>query len=157
GRGRLADRPDPARYDAVHAHCDVLVVGAGPARPAAAAVAPRAGARGILADQRPTPGGSPLDRPSTTDGRVDVNAARVLTRTTVCGYSDDNYVVALERRTTHLGAAAPEHMARERIWRIRAARVILATGAHERLIAFAGNDRPGVMLASAARAYLYRY
>lgn len=157
GRGRLADRPDPARYDAVHAHCDLLVVGAGPAGLAAATVATRSGARVILADERPTLGGSLLDGPSTVDGWIDVTGARILARTTVFGYYDDNYVVALERRTDHLGAAAPEHMARERIWRIRAARVILATGAHERLIAFAGNDRPGVMLAGAARAYLYRY
>jgi sarcosine oxidase subunit alpha len=142
GRGRLADRPDPARYDAVHAHCEVLVVGAGPAGLAAAAAAD---GRVILLDERPW-----------LDGPVPAGV-RVLTRTTAFGYYDDNYVVALERRTNHLGAAAPAHVARERIWRIRAGRVVLATGAHERWIAFAGNDLPGVMLASAARAYLHRY
>ncbi|WP_169950413.1 2Fe-2S iron-sulfur cluster-binding protein [Microbispora sp. H11081] len=166
GQGRLADRPDPARYDAVHAHCDVLVVGAGPAGIAAAGVAARAGARVILADERPEPGGSLLGTAETLDGRpgrewaareVAALAAlpevRVLRRTTVLGHYDDNYVVAVERRTNHLGAAAPAGVARERVWRIRAKRVVLATGGHERFVAFAGNDLPGVMLAGAARAY----
>jgi sarcosine oxidase, subunit alpha len=144
GQGRLADSPDPARYDAMHAHCDVLVVGGGPAGMSAAAEAGRSGGRVILVDEHPT-------IESTPDG------VRVLTRTTAFGYYDDNYIVAVERRTNHLGAAAPAHVARERVWRIRAGRVILATGAHERSIAFADNDRPGIMLASAARTYLHRY
>ncbi|MGV9241900.1 ferredoxin, partial [Streptomyces nigra] len=83
--------------------------------------------------------------------------ARLLTRTTVFGYYDDNHLLALERRTNHLGATAPAHLARERIWRIRARRVVLATGAHERPLAFPDNDRPGVMLAAAARTYVNRY
>ncbi|MEN3540906.1 2Fe-2S iron-sulfur cluster-binding protein [Microbispora sp. ZYX-F-249] len=170
GQGRLADRPDPARYDAVHAHCDVLVVGAGPAGIAAAGVAARAGARVILADERPEPGGSLLGTTETLDGRpgrewaageVAALAAlpevRVLRRTTVLGHYDDNYLVAVERRTNHLGAAAPAEMARERVWRIRAERVVLATGGHERFVAFAGNDLPGVMLAGAARTYANRH
>ncbi len=73
------------------------------------------------------------------------------------GYFDDNYLLAVERRTNHLGAAAPVGAARERLWRIRAGHVVLATGAHERTIAFADNDRPGVMLAGSARTYLQRY
>ncbi|ETK31485.1 2Fe-2S iron-sulfur cluster-binding protein [Microbispora sp. ATCC PTA-5024] len=163
GRGRLADRPDPARYDAVHAHCDVLVVGAGPAGLAAATAAAASGARVILADDRPAAGGCLPDTGETVDGVSGTTwaagmlaelagrpEARVLPRTTVFGYYDDNYLVAVERREE--GAAS-----RERIWRIRARRVVLATGAHERPIAFAGNDRPGVMLAGAARAYANRY
>ncbi|WP_208759152.1 2Fe-2S iron-sulfur cluster-binding protein [Microbispora triticiradicis] len=170
GRGRLADRPDPARYDAVHTHCDVLVVGAGPAGIAAAGVAARAGARVILADERPEPGGGLLGTTETVDGRpgrawasAEIAAltalpdTRVLRRTTVIGHYDDNYVVAVERRTNHLGAAAPPGMARERVWRIRAKRVVLATGGHERFVAFAGNDLPGVMLAGAARTYVNQY
>jgi sarcosine oxidase subunit alpha len=170
GQGRLAAEPDPARYDAVHAHCDVLVVGAGPAGLAAARAAAEGGARVILADEQPEPGGSLLGTGELVDGvpGADWAAAtvaaleelpdvRVLPRTTVFGYHDDNYLVAVERRTNHLGAAAPAHVARERIWRIRARRVVLATGAHERPIAFAGNDLPGVMLAGAARTYANRY
>ncbi|MEU8110348.1 sarcosine oxidase subunit alpha family protein [Nonomuraea muscovyensis] len=170
GQGRLAAEPDPARYDAVHAHCDVLVVGAGPAGLAAARAAAGTGARVILADERPEPGGALLGTAEAVDGvpgpewaadtvagLAELPDVTVLRRTTVFGYYDDNYLVAVERRTGHLGAAAPAHVARERVWRIRAGRVVLATGAHERPIAFAGNDLPGVMLADAARAYAHRY
>ncbi|RCG17405.1 FAD-dependent oxidoreductase [Sphaerisporangium album] len=163
GRGRLSPDPDPARYDATHAHCDVLVVGAGPAGLTAALNAARAGARVILADDRPEVGGSLPDTGEPVEGRPGVEWARaaagsyvalpdtrLLTRTSVVGYYDHNYLVAVERR----GERA---VTRERVWRIRAGRVVLATGAHERPIAFAGNDLPGVMLASAARAYVNRY
>jgi sarcosine oxidase subunit alpha len=164
GRGRLADRPDTARYDATHAHCDVLVVGAGPAGLAAALAAGSSGARVILVDDQPRLGGSllgtgePLGWVDTVKDQLqDLPEVRALLRTTAFGYYDDNHVVAVERRTNHLGAAAPAQVSRERVWRIRARQVVLATGAHERSIAFAGNDRPGVMLAGAARTYLHRY
>ncbi|MGW2047133.1 sarcosine oxidase subunit alpha family protein [Streptomyces sp. NPDC001858] len=164
GQGRLATEPDPARYDAVHAHCDLLIVGAGPAGLAAAAAAVRSGARVILADDQPEPGGSLLGTAEHLDwaGQVagQLEAApevRVLRRTTVFGHYDDNHLLAVERRTNHLGAAAPANVSRERVWRIRARRVVLATGAHERSLAFADNDRPGVMLAASARAYLNRH
>ncbi|MFJ9632535.1 sarcosine oxidase subunit alpha family protein [Streptomyces sp. NPDC101175] len=164
GQGRLATEPDPARYDAVHAHCDLLVVGAGPAGLAAAAAAARSGARVILADDRPELGGSLLDTAQLQDWVAELTEelatapdVRVLPRTTVFGYYDDNHLLAVERRTNHLGAAAPAHVSRERVWRIRARRVVLATGAHERSLAFADNDRPGVMLAASARAYVNRF
>ncbi|MEU1597156.1 sarcosine oxidase subunit alpha family protein [Streptomyces sp. NPDC005708] len=164
GRGRLAAEPDPARYDAVHAHCDLLVVGAGPAGLAAAAAAAQSGARVILADEQPEPGGSLLGTGEhldwvarTSELLESAPEVRVLRRTTVFGHYDDNHLLAVERRTAHLGAEAPEHVSRERVWRIRARRVVLATGAHERSVAFADNDRPGVMLAASARAYVNRY
>ncbi|MFC6081140.1 2Fe-2S iron-sulfur cluster-binding protein [Sphaerisporangium aureirubrum] len=163
GRGRLAGAPDPARYDTVHAHCDILVVGAGPAGLTAARAAAGTGARVILADDRPTPGGTLPDTDDQVEGRpgaawaLDVAATlatlpdvRVLSRTTVLGYYDHNYLVAVERRGEHA-------VTRERVWRIRARHVILATGACERPLAFAANDTPGVMLLSAARAYVNRY
>lgn len=164
GQGRLATEPDPARYDAVHAHCDLLVVGAGPAGLAAAAAAARSGARVILADDQPQPGGSlpgtgeHLDWVEETARDLDAEPeVRVLRRTTVFGYYDDNHLLAVERRTNHLGASAPAHVSRERVWRIRARRVVLATGAHERSLAFADNDRPGVMLAASARTHALRH
>ncbi|MFF8845619.1 sarcosine oxidase subunit alpha family protein [Streptomyces sp. NPDC015127] len=164
GQGRLAMEPDPARYDAVYAHCDLLVVGAGPAGLAAAAAAARSGARVILADDQPELGGSLLGTAEHLDWVREVTErldaapeVRVLPRTTVFGYYDDNHLLAVERRTNHLGAAAPENVSRERVWRIRARRVVLATGAHERSLAFADNDRPGVMLAASARTYVNRH
>ena len=80
-----------------------------------------------------------------------------LQRTTAFGHFDDGFVLALERRTDHLGAAAPRHLSRQRVWRIRARRVLVAAGAHERPVVFTDNDRPGIMLAGGARTFLHRY
>ncbi|MEV5878909.1 2Fe-2S iron-sulfur cluster-binding protein [Streptomyces sp. NPDC052101] len=170
GQGRLSSRPDCARYDTMHAHCDVLVVGAGPAGLATTLAAARAGARVILVDELPRPGGALLgsrelldDAPATAwvddvvaelDGCADV---QVLQRTTAFGHYDDGLVLALEKRTDHLGAAAPAHVSRQRIWRIRAKQVVYATGAYERPVAFDDNDRPGIMLAGSASTYLNRF
>jgi sarcosine oxidase subunit alpha len=137
GQGRLAAEPDPARYDAKHIHCDVLVVGAGPAGRAAAA---EAEGRVLLVDDQPGGEAPP--------------GVRFLSRTTAFGIYDDGFVLALERRGE---PAAPERISRQRVWRIRAKRIVIATGAHERPIVFPDNDRPGIMLASAARTYLNRY
>jgi sarcosine oxidase subunit alpha len=155
GRGRLADAPDPARYDAMHAHCELVVVGAGPAGLSAALTAARSGARIVLVDDQPPARSGPgAEQAAELAAFPD---ARVLTRTTAFGYYDDGFVLALERRTDHLGAAAPAGVSRQRVWRIRARQVVVATGAHERPLVFADNDRPGIMLASAARHYLDRY
>ena len=170
GQGRLAEVPDSARYDAVHAHADVLVVGAGPAGLAAALRAARAGARVVLVDEQSEAGGSLLSSTDEIDGRpalewVSAAVAELATspevlhlqRTTAFGSYDDGFVLALERRTDHLGAAAPKNLSRQRVWRIRARSVVVATGAHERPVVFADNDRPGTMLAGAARTFLHRY
>ncbi|MDQ0906143.1 sarcosine oxidase subunit alpha [Streptomyces canus] len=156
GMGRLDPTPDPAVYDKKYVHTDVLVVGAGPAGLAAAAAAAASGARVLLVDERP----EPADGERADELRAALDAAPeavVLHRTTAFGSYDDNYVLALQRRTDHLGAAAPEGVSRQRLWHIRARQVVLATGAHERPLVFAGNDRPGVMLAGAVRTYLNRY
>ncbi|WP_046732784.1 2Fe-2S iron-sulfur cluster-binding protein [Streptomyces humi] len=170
GQGRLSGEPDTARYDTVHAHCDVLVVGAGPAGLAATLAAARTGARVVLVDELPEPGGSLLGSQEPLDGAPAMEwvgavlaelaehaDVRVLRRTTAFGHYDDGLVLALEKRTDHLGAAAPAHVSRQRIWRIRSRQVVYATGAYERPIAFDNNDRPGIMLAGSARTYLNRF
>ncbi len=170
GQGRLATEPDPARYDSVHLHCDVLVVGAGPAGLTAALAAARTGVRVAIVDDQSEAGGALLGTTDQIDGKAALDwvaatvqelsalpGVRLLQRTTAFGYYDDGLVLALEKRTDHLGAAAPTGATRQRVWRIRARQVILATGALERPVVFADNDRPGIMLASAARTYLNRY
>ena len=161
GMGRLDPEPDPDGYDKKYAHTDVLVVGAGPAGLAAALAAADSGARVILVDEHPELGGSlPSESDWVTAARAALDAAPeviVLRRTTAFGSYDDNYVLALQRRTDHIGHTAPGGVSRQRLWHIRSRQVVLATGAHERPLVFAGNDRPGVLLSGAVRTYLNRY
>jgi sarcosine oxidase subunit alpha len=170
GLGYAPDAPDPARYDKMHAHCDVLIVGAGPAGLSAARVAGRAGARVMLVDEQAEFGGSLLastetinDRPAAewVDEVVAELAAmpevRLLNRATAFGHYDHNFVGVLEDRGDYAGNAQDDTALRHRYWRIRAARVVHATGAQERPLVFANNDRPGVMIASAVSTYVNRY
>ena len=170
GFGCAPTEPDPDRYDHRNAHCDVLVVGAGPAGLMAALVAGRAGARVMLVDEQSEPGGSLLASDARLEGRAasawladalaELHAMPevvVLPRTTAFGYYDHNHLCLLERRTDHLGAMAPAHLSRQRVWHVRARHVVLATGAHERPLVFADNDRPGIMLAGAVTTYVRRY
>jgi sarcosine oxidase, subunit alpha len=168
GLGRAPAAPDADRYLHRYAHCEVLIVGGGPAGLAAALGASLSGARVILCDENAELGGSLLQEPDVTiDGwpapawvREVVStlgrSVTLLARTTAFGWYPDNLIGLVERVTDHLGEPAAT-LPRERLWQIRAERVILATGAIERPLVFPGNDRPGIMLAGAARAYLHKY
>jgi sarcosine oxidase, subunit alpha len=170
GIGRSPTLPDPDRYDRTFAHCDVLVVGAGPAGLAAALAAGRTSARVMLVDEQNEPGGSLLSSRESIGGVsgaewVEQTVAEIacqpestlLRRTVAFGYYDHNYTMLLERRTDHLGPGRSGNASRERLWHIRAKTVVLATGAHERPLVFADNDRPGTLLAGAAETYVNRY
>ena len=170
GLGRAPDAPDRDRYASRYAHCDVLVIGAGPAGLAAAGAAAASGARVILCDEGPRFGGSLLAaRDARLDGlaaadwvaaRVGALAARpdvtLLTRTTAFGWYPGNMIGLAQRLTDHLPDPDPA-LPRERLWQVRAKQVVIAAGSHERPLVFPGNDRPGVMLADAARTYAIRY
>lgn len=167
GLGRAPREADPDRYDKINRHCDVLVVGAGPAGIAAAVEAARQGSRVILADEQAELGGSLLSlndtesglnrwREDTLDEMADMDNVLLLSRCTVFGYYDHNFLGMLERLEDHRGLVAKERP-RQRLHRVRAREVILATGAQERPLVFANNDLPGVMLASSVNTYLNRY
>ncbi len=168
GLGRAADGPDPDSYDRAHLHVDVLVVGAGPAGLAAALAAARGSARVALCDEDARMGGRLLSEPGAVEGQPGVQWAAaalqelaslgvtLLPRTTVFGAYDGGSYGAIERVADHLREPAA-HQPRQRYWKIVARRCVLAAGAIERPLVFPGNDRPGVMLAGAVRAYVNRY
>ncbi|WP_439360464.1 sarcosine oxidase subunit alpha family protein [Bradyrhizobium sp. DASA03007] len=169
GLGRASQDADPDTYEKLYAFCDVLVIGGGAAGLAAALSAGRSGARVILCDEDYVLGGRLNGDNREIGGESGaawahhaslsleaMSNVRVLRRTTVFGVYDGGTYGAVERVCDHLPVPAP-HQPRQRLWKIVAKRAILATGAIERTIVFGGNDRPGVMMASAIRTYLNRF
>jgi sarcosine oxidase, subunit alpha len=170
GLGRVPEKPDADRYTQVYAHCDVLVVGAGPAGLASALSAASSGARVIVCDEQLEMGGSLL---SETAAMIDGKAASdwlkeslaqlaarpnvtLMPRTTAFGWYPHNFLGLCERVTDHRHVG-DTRLPRERLWQVRAKEVVLATGAIERPLVFPDNDRPGIMMAEAARAYVNRF
>ena len=187
GLGVAPKLPDADKYAHRNVHCDVLIAGAGPAGLMAARAAARCGARVIIADERGEPGGSLLYERVSLDGEPAGDWLRktvvelagypevtLLPRSTVFGYYDQNFLTVVERCRTDVegcqtedgtaqagqrgpGGSGGRGEIRQRLWRVRAKRVILAGGACERPLVFPNNDRPGVMLASSVSEYIHRY
>ena len=162
GLGDAPTEEDPDNYASAYIHCDLLIIGAGPAGIDAALEAAATQRRVIVLDEQDELGGGALADPPlwpwlerSMKALADAANVRILRRTTAFGYYHDNFIGAVERLTDHLpdGGEAP----REKLWRIRAGEVILAQGAIERPLVFAGNDTPGVMLSSAAKTFAHRY
>ena len=169
GQGVSPQEADPDTYEHINAHCDVLVAGGGPAGLMAALAAAGCGARVIIADEQSEFGGSLLHDGAGPDGNSAVEwlneavqelaghtEVTMLPRSTVFGYYDHNFLTILERSGGHPGEQRAGEI-RQCVWRVRARRVILAQGSHERPMVFPNNDRPGVMLASAVSGYIRRY
>jgi len=169
GLGSLSLQEDPDSYDKGFLHCDLLVVGAGPAGLAAALTAARAGAQVILAEEDFVFGGrlnaesyeigegSALDWVSQTMAELQaLPNVRCMARTTIIGAFDHGIHGAVERVSDHL-ATPDAGKPRQILWRIYAKRTLLCAGAIERPIAFENNDRPGIMLAGSMRAYANRW
>jgi sarcosine oxidase subunit alpha len=162
GLGRPLTGPDPDHYEQVNAHCDLLVCGGGPSGLFAALTAGRAGLRVMLADQAEDFGGALNREQYQLDGKPGFQWARdvtvelagmdnvmMLPRTTVAGIYDHMVTTLLQ--------TGKNKAWRECLWTVRPRRILLASGAIEQGLIFPNNDRPGVMLASAARHYLNRY
>lgn len=169
GLGRAANLPDPDFCEKVHAFCDVLIVGSGPAGLMAARVAARSGARVILCEEDFLAGGRLLADELEVGGEPAARWAtrvaaeleaqpnvRLMLRTSVFGAYDGGTYGAIESIATS-GAVRDTGQPRLRYWKIVAKKLIVATGATERMIAFGDNDRPGVMLGSAVRSYIGRF
>ena len=169
GLGKLPPGDDPDHYMHHNVHCDVLIVGGGPAGLSAALAASDNAARVVVIEQDSLLGGSLLWSEGSINGeQADVwledmvsvlrqrDNVTLLTNTTASAWFDHRMVIACEmvsdRRVTGEGEGP-----RQRLWKVHAREVVLATGAIEQPLVFANNDRPGIMLASAVKQYCNRY
>jgi len=169
GLGVAPLKPDPDRYEHKFEHCDVLIVGSGPSGLASALAAAKNGARVILAEDKSQFGGSLLTDQVTIGNKTGKEWADetieqlksmpnvvVKSRSQVFGYYDHNMMVMFERTKDHI-ESPNKYTPRQKLWYIRAKEVVVSTGSIERPLVFGNNDRPGILLASAAKEYIKKY
>ncbi len=169
GLGVAPLKPDSDRYEHKFEHCDVLVVGSGPSGLASALAAAKNGAQVILAEDKSKFGGSLLADQVTIGNKTGKEWADetikqlksmpnvvVKNRSQIFGYYDHNMMVMFERTKDHVESPS-EYIPRQKLWYIRAKEVVVSTGSIERPLIFGNNDRPGILLASAAKEYIKKY
>ena len=173
GLGVSATERDPDLYDHKYYHCDVLIIGSGPAGLTAASIAVKSGKKVLLVDEKPDHGGALVgsdskltkinnETPKNWIYKTFLNLSKnknikILNRTSVAAYHNYNYLIMVQNLTDHLNEKEKQDKIRQRLWKVRAKKVILATGSIERTMVFDCNDRPGIMLSSAVRKYLNHY
>ena len=173
GLGKSPTLPDPDLYDHKHIHCDVLVIGGGISGIIAAKIAAKNGFNTILIDDKNTLGGSTIFQ-NNENFKINDEISKdwlfkeieelkklknltIKTRTSVATYHSYNYLLAKENLTDHLSKNNKTSNIRQRLWKIRSNKVIIASGAIERPLVFNNNDRPGIILASSVNKYLNFY
>ena len=170
GLGKSPTESDPDIYEHKYIHCDVLVIGAGISGIMAAKIAAKNGLKTLLVDEKPNLGGSTIYQNSNyfkinnqTSGswlEKEINEIKKLenleikTRTSVAAYHGYNFLLARENLTDHLPIEQRKEKTRHKLLKIRAKKVITATGSLERPMIFDNNDRPGILLSSAIKRYI---
>ena len=169
GLGQSPTEPDPDIYDHNYVHCDVLVIGGGISGIMAAKISAENNFKTLLLEERPNLGGTTIyqkndyfkinDQYSSDWLEKEIEQIKNLknleikTRTSVAAYHGYNYLLARENLTDHLPLEKKQNTIRQRLLKIRAKKVITATGSIERPLIFDNNDRPGIMLSSAIKKY----
>ena len=173
GLGKSPTEPDPDIYEHRYLHCDVLIIGAGISGIIAAKTAAKNGFKTLLVDEKPNLGGSTIYQNNDHFKINDTNSAKWLekeikdlknyknleikTRTSVAAYHGYNFILARENLTDHIEVSKRDNKVRQRLLKIRAKKVITATGSIERPLIFNNNDRPGILLSSAIKKYVDFY
>ena len=170
GLGRSPSKPDKDLYDHKYLHCDVIVVGGGISGIIAAKISAKKNLDTILIDDKSNLGGSTIYQDNDNfkingqnsknwlrkeiDSLKNLKNLTIKTRTSLAAYHSYNYLLARENLTDHLNLNERSGKIRQRLWKIRAKKVIIATGSIERPLIFNNNDRPGIMLSSSIKKYI---
>ena len=173
GLGKSPTAPDKDIYDHKYLHCDVLVVGGGISGIIAAKISAKNNMNTVLLDDNPNLGGTTIYQDNDCykingnnstrwlekeiESLNSFNNLTIKTRTSLAAYHNYNYLLARENLTDHLNTNEKNSKIRQRLWKIRAKKVIIATGAIERPLIFNNNDRPGIILSSSIKKYIDYY